>query len=176
MTLPARIFSLSFSILLSFWREKKGSFPSFFLLFSFLGEEMERIYYFSFFSSFPFSFVSFLLLSTLFSSFGVGNEREMENVFFFFSFLLNSFLWKRGRGATGKNRRKFCLFFFLIFSIFSFFSAFWFSVFGEKMMGNGERWENRKDYPKHANQLLQEQILFQQNKFILSLAKSFSVC
>jgi hypothetical protein len=29
MTLPARIFSLSFSIFLSFWREKKGSFSSF---------------------------------------------------------------------------------------------------------------------------------------------------
>ena len=56
----------------------------------------------------------------------------MENENFVLSSPLNSFLWKRERGATGKIRRKFSLFFFLKFPLFFFLITLLFFSFGER--------------------------------------------
>ena len=116
MALKARISSLYISFKFPFLNE--NFLLRFFFLF-FFKENVNRKWGWespSFSPLFFFLFVSFLPFFLLFLSsflyFFVlrrGNEREMENDFFFFSFLLNSFLWKRGRGETGKNRREFFL-------------------------------------------------------------------
>ena len=110
LTLPARIFSLSFSIFLSFWREKKGSFPSFFLLFSFWGGEgagdrkNEVFFLFPlFFLSFCFFSSVFLMIFSLFSFYLLFWEWEKENEISVISSLFSSFWGRKMRGATGKK-------------------------------------------------------------------------
>ena len=52
------------------------------------------------------------------------------------------------------------LFLLNFLSSFLFFSLLLFSFWEGEWRGKGERWEDRKDYPKHANQLLQEHSTF----------------
>ena len=96
--------------------ERNLLFILFFLSFCFFSSVFQT---FSFFFSFPFP--------------ALEGKWEWEGVGIFpLLFLFYSFLWKRGRGATGKIWRKFFLFFSLIFCLFSFWKPFSFSVFGRR--------------------------------------------
>jgi hypothetical protein len=109
-----------------------------------------------FFSSFSFSFVSFLLLFTLFFDFGVGNGREIEKKISFFSSFFNSLFWKRNRGATGKFEGNSSSFSFLFSLFFLSENPSLFQFLG-KEMGN---WEDKKVCPHRAKKILQEHSSF----------------
>ena len=80
-----------------------------------------------------FCFFSFVLwlVSLFFRYFFLFGKRGWEKEWIRLPFLYNSFLWKRERGATGKIRRKFSLFFFLKFPLFFFLIPLLFFSFGE---------------------------------------------
>ena len=144
---------------------KKDHFPLFlFPQISYLEwEKTEKPF---FFSSFFFLFVSFL---PFFLSFFLFRSRKwgrkgvrMDSDLFPFKFL---FMEKRER-INWKNLKEILSIFLLKFlSSFLFFSLLLFSFWEGEWRGKGERWEDRKDYPKHANQLLQEHSTFWKSIF-----------
>ncbi len=140
------VFFFPISIFLSFRRgrngKKKGSFRSSFQLFLLFregvedGEKNEESSFSSLFSFFlflffrfsDFFFLLFVPLSCFGGEMGVGGSRNFSSSFSCFI----PFFGENKGGSTGKNRRKFFLFFILNFVLFSSWKPFWFSVFGEK--------------------------------------------
>ena len=138
--LESAYFFSFFSIFLSFWREKKGSFPSFFLLFSFWGGEGAGDRKNEVFFLFLLFFLFFCFFSPSFHSFfrfwsrkWGRNGVRMNSDLFPFEFLF----MEKNQGSNWKFWRKFFLFFFLIFFLLFAFSAFFFSVLGK---GNEGEW------------------------------------
>ena len=84
----------------------------------------------------------------------------MENENFVISFLLLFLFWKR----NGNEKALFLPLFLLSFLLFQTSSFSFFLLFGEKMRGNGERWEDKEDCLLEDKRNLQEQSMSQQNQ------------
>ena len=142
--------------------KKKGSFLSFFFFIFFFGKGVEqelRMREVFFFSSFYFSFVSFLPFlrgfSLFFRSLFVFGSR---NEFCFLSFWI-PFYGKEGEDQLEKFEGNSSSFSFLFSLFFLSFDPSSFQFLGEKMSGNGERWEDKNVCPHRAKKILQEHYL-----------------